>query len=103
MNQDNLLRSFFGIQPLARLGQYNDPNVARDMRKQAIIQQITGEGAPAPTSVGQGAVQAANSILNGFALRQHNRGPFPDMPGGGKPRFLAGLANMFGGGRGGLY
>ena len=80
-------------------GQTND----RDLRKQAIIQQITGQGAPAPGGPAQGAVQGLNSLMGGFALRNHNRGQFPDAPGGGQPNCMQGLMNFFGGSRGGLY
>lgn len=82
---------------------FNAPTRDRDMRKQAIIQQITGQGAPNPTSAGQGAMQGLNSVLGGFALRNHNRGPFPDAPGGARPGFAQGLMNFFGKGGGGLY
>lgn len=82
------------------LGALGDPHEAR---KQAIIAQIMGTGQAAPTSVGQGAIQAASSIAGGFALRNHNRGPFPDAPGGAQPRLAQGLMNFFGRSNGGLY
>lgn len=82
---------------------FNGPQNSRDQRKQAIIAQISGQGAPAPTSMGQGALQGLNSIAGGFALRNHNRGPFPDAPGGAKPSMLQGLMNFFGRGGGGLF
>lgn len=81
---------------------FNAPSNDQDRRKQAIIAQITGQGQPAPMNAGQGAVQGANSLLGGFQMRQHNRGPFPDMPGGGAPNPMQGLMNFFGRG-GGLY
>lgn len=74
----------------------------RDLRKQALMQQIMGQGAPSPTSPGQGMMQGLNSIAGGLGMRAHNRGPFPDAPGGAKPNFMQGLMNFFGKG-GGLY
>lgn len=79
---------------------FNNPS-SRDLQKQAIIQQITGQGTP--QSYGRGVAQGINSIAGGFALRNHNRGPFPDAPGGAKPGFAQGLMNFFGAGGGGLF
>lgn len=82
---------------------FNAPQNGRDQRKQAIIQQIMGQGAPQPTNIGQGIGRGVNSLMGGLALRNHNRGPFPDAPGGAKPNPLQGLMNFFGKGGGGLY
>lgn len=70
----------------------------QDARKQALIQQIMGQGAP--QSTGQGAMQGLQSMLGGLQLRQHNKGPFPQAPGGATPSFATGLMNMFGKGGG---
>lgn len=75
----------------------------QQQQKQAIMAQIMGQDAPAPNSVGQGAMQGLNSVMHGFALRNHNRGPFPDAPGGMKPGFAQGLMNFFGRGGGELF
>jgi hypothetical protein len=82
---------------------FNSPHGAHDQRKQAIIAMMTGQGAPSPTTMGQGAMQGASSIAGGLALRNHNRGPFPDAPGEARPSFMQGLMNFFGRGGGGLY
>lgn len=78
----------------------NNPN---DMRRQMLIRQIMGQGAPNPTTRTQGMMNGLNSLMSGFALRAHDRGPFPQAPGGAKPNFLQGLMNFFGRGGGGLY
>lgn len=75
---------------------------ADQTRKQAIMASIMGQGVPAPTNVGSGIGQGMNSILAGMQMRKLGQGQFPDAPGGGKPNFMTGLMNMFGGGRGGL-
>jgi hypothetical protein len=75
---------------------FNAPINGKDQRKQAIIQQIMGNGAPAPSNMGQGMAHGANSLMAGLALRKHNQGAFPAAPGGGKANFLTGLMNMFG-------
>lgn len=82
---------------------FNAPQGKNDPRKQAIIAQITGQGQAAPQTVGQGIGQGMNSLMGGFALRNHNQGAFPDAPGGIKPSFGQGLMNFFGFGGGGLY
>lgn len=71
-------------------------------RKQALMAQIMGQGAPAPQSAGQGAAQGLNSVMGGFALRNQKQGAFPAAPGGAKPNFMQGLMNFFGG-SGGLF
>lgn len=75
----------------------------REATKQAFIRQITGQGQGAPQNYGQGMAQGINSIAGGLALRNHNRGPFPEAPGGAKPGLAQGLMNFFGKGSGGLY
>lgn len=82
---------------------FSAPSDPREARKQALIAQITGHGAPAPQSTAQGVVQGLGSIVDGFALRNLNRGPFPDAPGGAQPGFFQGLANFFRRDTGGLY
>lgn len=78
---------------------FNSP----DMRRQMLIRMITQQGAPNPTNQTQGLMNGLNSVMGGLALRNHNRGPFPDAPGGAKPNFMQGLMNFFGKGGGGLY
>jgi hypothetical protein len=90
------------MQPFIFNGPTNGAANGRDQRKQAIIQQIMGQGAPAPQNVGQGVGQGLNSLMGGFALQKHNQGAFPTAPGGKKPGFMSGLMNMFGN-NGGLY
>jgi hypothetical protein len=87
------------MQPFIFNGQSND----KDARKQALIAQIMGQGAPAPQTAGQGAAQGLNSVMGGFALRNQKQGAFPVAPGGAKPSFSQGLMNFFGLGGGGLY
>jgi hypothetical protein len=82
---------------------FNGQSDGKDARKQALIAQIMGQGAPAPQTPGQGAAQGMSAVMNGFALRNQNRGAFPDAPGGAKPSFSQGLMNFFGLGGGGLY
>lgn len=83
---------------------FNQPrHTDRDLRKEAIIQQITGHGQPAPTNPTQGAIQGLTSLMGGFALRNHNQGPFPQAPEGGQIKPLQGLMNFFLGPRGGLF
>lgn len=82
---------------------FNGNHDGRDLRKQMLMRQIMGQGAPNPTSAGQGMMNGLNSIAGGLAMRNHNRGPFPGAPGGGKPNFMQGLMNFFGKGGGGLY
>lgn len=82
---------------------FNAPADGKDARKQAIIAQIMGQGAPAPQSPGQGAAQGLNSIMGGLALRKQNQGAFPTVPGGTAPSFGQGLMNLFGLTHGGLY
>lgn len=110
-----------GYSPLSGMGQRYDPVLERaklfqslknsiagrpmppaSQSREALVQKVAGGGQPAPQTAAQGAIQGATSIVNGLALRQHDRGPFPEMPGGGQPGFFQGLANMFGRG-GGLY
>lgn len=81
---------------------FNAPSRNGDTRKQALISQIMGYGAPAPNAPLMGATQGFNSILAGIGLRRQNMGPFPDMPGGGQPNFVQNLRNIFGR-PGGLY
>lgn len=85
------------LQDLA--SQLNTP----DMRRQMLMRLITQQGAPNPTTQTQGLMNGLNSIAGGFAMRNHNRGPFPAAPGGAKPNFMQGLMNFFGKGGGGLY
>lgn len=82
---------------------FNAPQSKNDPRRQAIIAQIMGQGQAVPQTVGQGIGQGVNSLMGGFALRNHNRGPFPDAPGGAQPNMMQGLMNFFGRGGGGLY
>jgi len=84
---------------------FNSPQRAtdRDRRREAIIQQIMGQGAPAPATATQGAMQGLGSLMAGFALRNHDLGPFPQAPAGGQISPFQGLINFFGGPRGGLY
>jgi hypothetical protein len=85
---------------------FNAPNGksgSQDQRKQALIAQIMGQGAPNPTTTTQGAMNGLNSIMGGFALRNQNEGAFPAAPSGGKPSFGQGLMNFFGAGGGGIY
>lgn len=81
---------------------FNATGNEKDQRKQAIIAQIMGQGAPNPTSAGQGMAQGLSSVIGGLAMRNHNRGAFPAAPGGAKPSFQQGLMNFFGMGGGGL-
>lgn len=82
---------------------FNSQQNPRDQRKQAIISQIMGQGAPQPMNAGQGAMNGLNSVMGGFALRNHKQGAFPTAPGGGQPGIMQGLMNFFGRGGGGLY
>lgn len=75
---------------------FNAPTSGKDQRKQALIHQIMGQGAPAPQSMGQGMAQGANSLMAGLALSKEKQGLFPTAPGGQKPNFMTGLMNMFG-------
>lgn len=77
-------------------------NGGNDLRRQMLMRQIMGQGAPQPTNQTQGLMQGLNSIAGGFGMRNHNRGQFPGAP-GGKPNFMQGLMNFFGKGGGGLY
>ncbi len=116
-----------GYTPLAGLGQQYDPALERHNLFETIkasimgrpvqqpIQQtgrridpvmhraIRSSNQPAPQSTGEGIAQGLGHIVDGFAQRHAARGPFPEMPGGGQPGPLMGLANMFGFSRGGLY
>lgn len=92
---------FYGMAPLGRMGQLGEGD-QRNMRKEAIMQQIMGTGSPQAVSPGQGAVQGLNSVLGGLAMRQHNQGAFPEMPGGGQPGFAQAFRNLFGS-NGGLF
>lgn len=110
------------IAALASMGQHYDPTMRRqnlldafkaqimgrptppqNARREAIMQRVAQTGAPTPQTVGDGVGQALSSLGAGLELRQHNRGPFPEMPGGGRPGVFRGLANMFNISTGGLY
>lgn len=86
---------------------FNSPAGAQDRRKQAIIAQIMGQGAPNPATPAVGAVNGLNSIANGFRLRQMNNAappagqpgaPLDITAGGNQPGLWQGLMGLFGGG-----
>lgn len=81
--------------PVQQTGRRIEPVVQRG--------SIYGSRQPAPRSAAEGVVQGLGHIVDGFAERHANLGPFPEMPGGGQPSPLMGLANIFGFSRGGLY
>lgn len=82
-------------QPSQQTGRRIDPVFQRGT--------ILGAAQPAPRSTSEGVAQGLGHIVDGFAQRHAARGPFPEMPGGGQPGPLMGLANIFGFSRGGLY
>lgn len=110
-----------GYSPIQGMGQQQDPVMERErllqsikasimgrpvqptnQRREAIMQQVGQPPLRAGATPAEGVVHGIGSIVDGFATRHYNKGPFPDAPGGGKISPFQGLANMFGFG-GGLY